>query len=93
MLDGLEDVKGVMHHQGLSYVPEVIRTELISRHHDESTSASIQLKNSLPGNPKETCNCRYRYLPIAEMTRTRLPMSSDWKDTSHDLGGIAYVYR
>ena len=45
MLDGLEDVKGVVHHQSLSYVPEVIRTELISRHHDEGTSASKRLEN------------------------------------------------
>ena len=29
-LDGGEDVKGVVHHQGLSYVPEIIRTELTS---------------------------------------------------------------
>ena len=28
MLDGWEDVKGVVHHQGLSYVPEIIKTEL-----------------------------------------------------------------
>ena len=28
------NVDGVLHHQGLSFVPEVIRTELISRHHD-----------------------------------------------------------
>ncbi len=29
-----EDADGVLHHQGLLYVLEVIRTELISRHHD-----------------------------------------------------------
>ena len=105
--DGWEDVKGVVHHQGLSYVPEVIRTELISRHHDEGTSASIQLKNSLPGNLRETCSCRYRFdnesqlgwdclcLPIGQQVTTwaGLPMSTDWKDTSHDLGGIAYIYQ
>ena len=28
MLDGWEDVEGVVHHQGLSYVPEIIRTKL-----------------------------------------------------------------
>ena len=39
MLDGWEDVKGVMHHQGLSYVPEIIRMELTSRHYDEATLA------------------------------------------------------
>ena len=28
--DGWEDIDGVLHHQGLPFVPEVIRTELIS---------------------------------------------------------------
>ena len=28
--DGWEDIDGVLHHQGLLFVPEVIRTELIS---------------------------------------------------------------
>ncbi len=30
-----EDADGVLHHQRLPYVPEVIRTEIISRHHDD----------------------------------------------------------
>ena len=46
-LDGYEDVKGVVHYQGLSYVLEIIRTELISRHHDEGTLASRRRENSL----------------------------------------------
>ena len=29
-----DDIDGVLHHQGLFYVPEIIRTELMSRHHD-----------------------------------------------------------
>lgn len=29
--DSWEDLNGVLHHQGLPYVPEIIRTELISR--------------------------------------------------------------
>ena len=33
--EGGEDVDGVLHHQGLSFVPEIIRIELISRHHDD----------------------------------------------------------
>ena len=33
--EGWEDIDGVFHHQGLSYVPEIIRTELISRHHND----------------------------------------------------------
>ena len=34
--EGWEDIKQVLHYQGLSYVPKVIRSELISRHHDDS---------------------------------------------------------
>ncbi len=30
-----EDIKQVLHYQGLLYVPKVIRSELISRHHDK----------------------------------------------------------
>ena len=36
-------------HQGLSYVLEIIRTELIGRYHDEDTLALRRLENSLPG--------------------------------------------
>ncbi len=32
---GWEDIDWVLHHQGLPYVPKIIRTELISRHHDD----------------------------------------------------------
>ena len=37
MLDSWEDVKRVVHHQGLFYVPEVIWTELTKRYHEKST--------------------------------------------------------
>ena len=30
-----EEVDGVLYHQGLPFVPEAIRTEIISRHHDD----------------------------------------------------------
>ena len=33
--DGWKDIDGVLHHQGLPYVPEIIRTELISSHHND----------------------------------------------------------
>ena len=33
-LNGYEDVDGVLHHQGLPFIPEIIQTELISRHHN-----------------------------------------------------------
>ena len=32
--DSWEDINGILHNQGLPFVPEVIRIELISRHHD-----------------------------------------------------------
>ena len=32
---GWEDIDWVLHHQGLPHVPKIIRTELISRHHDD----------------------------------------------------------
>lgn len=31
-----EDLDEVLHHQGLPYVPKITRSELISRHHDDS---------------------------------------------------------
>ena len=33
--EGWQDIDGVLHHQDQPFVPEVIRTELISRHHDD----------------------------------------------------------
>ena len=33
--EGWEDVEGVLQYQGLPYVPEIIRSEVISRHHDD----------------------------------------------------------
>ena len=33
--EGWEDIKGVLQYGGLPYIPEIIRSELISRHHDD----------------------------------------------------------
>ena len=33
--EGWQDVKGVLQFQGLSYVPEIIRFKVISRHHND----------------------------------------------------------
>ena len=33
--DNWEDIDGVLYHQGLSFVPEAIQTEIISRYHDD----------------------------------------------------------
>ena len=32
--EGWDDIHRVLHHQRLPYVPEIMQTELISRHHD-----------------------------------------------------------
>ena len=42
--DGWEDINGVLHHQSLPYVPEIIRTELISRHHDDPLAGHFDIK-------------------------------------------------
>ena len=41
---GWDDIDGVLHHQGLPYVPEIIRTELISRHHDDPLASHFGIK-------------------------------------------------
>ena len=33
--EGWEDIEGVLQYRGLPYIPEIIRSELISRHHDD----------------------------------------------------------
>ena len=34
--DDWQDINGVLYHQGLSYIPEIIQTEFISKHHNNS---------------------------------------------------------
>ena len=41
-----QDVKSVLHHQGLSYVPKIIRTELISRHHNNSLAGNFGIEKT-----------------------------------------------
>ena len=41
-----EDVKGILHHQGLPFVPEVIQTELISRHHDDPLAGHFGIEKT-----------------------------------------------
>ena len=38
-----ENADGVLNHQGLPYVPEVIRTELISRQHDDPLASHFEI--------------------------------------------------
>ena len=35
LLEGWKDVEGVLQYQGLPYVPEIIRSKVISRHHND----------------------------------------------------------
>ena len=41
-----QDIDGVLHHQGLSYVPEIIRAELISRHHDDPLAGHFGIEKT-----------------------------------------------
>ena len=44
--EGYEEVEGVLHHQGLPFVPEAIRTELISRHHDDPLAGHFGIEKT-----------------------------------------------
>ena len=41
-----QDIKGVLHHQGLPYVPEIIRTKLISRYHDDPLAGHFGIEKT-----------------------------------------------
>ena len=41
---GWDNINEVLHHQGLPYVPEIIRTELISRHHNDPLVGHFGIK-------------------------------------------------
>ena len=44
--DGYQDIDGVLHHQGLPFVPEAIRMELISRHHDDPLAGHFGIEKT-----------------------------------------------
>ena len=44
--EGYEEVDGVLHHQGLPFVPEAIRIELISRHHDDPLAGHFGIEKT-----------------------------------------------
>ena len=44
--DGYRDIDGVLHHQGLPFVSETIRTELISRHHDNPLAGHFGIEKT-----------------------------------------------
>ena len=39
-----EDSDEILHYQGLPYILEIIRTEFISRHHDDSLAGHFGIK-------------------------------------------------
>ena len=41
-----QDIDGVLHHKGLAYVPEIIRTELISRHYNNPLAGHYGIKKT-----------------------------------------------
>ena len=41
-----EDFNRILHHQGLPYIPEIIRTELISRHHDDPLAGHFGIEKT-----------------------------------------------
>ncbi len=42
--EGWKDIEQVFHYQGLLYVPKIIRSELISRHHDDPLAGHFGIK-------------------------------------------------
>ena len=43
---GWKDIDGVLHHQNLPYVPEIIRTKLISKHHNNPLAGHFGIKKT-----------------------------------------------
>ena len=44
--DGYKEIDEVLHHQGLPFVPEIIWTELISRHHDNLLAGHFDINKT-----------------------------------------------
>ncbi len=44
--EGWEDIEQVLHYQGLPYLPKVIRSELISRHHDNPLAGHFGIEKT-----------------------------------------------
>ena len=43
---GWEDINGVLHHQSLPYVPEIIQIELISRYHNNPLAGHFDIEKT-----------------------------------------------
>ena len=43
---GWQNINGVLHHQGFPYIPEIIWTEFISRHHDNPQAGHFRIEKT-----------------------------------------------
>lgn len=43
MIDGLKKIKKVLHLKSLLYLPEIIRNEIISQHHDNQLASYFRI--------------------------------------------------
>ena len=41
-----DNINKVLHYQGLSYIPEIIRTEIISRYHNDPLAGHFSIKKT-----------------------------------------------
>ncbi len=46
LLEGWEDIKQTLYYQSLPYVPKVIRSELISKHHNDPLTAHFGIEKT-----------------------------------------------
>ena len=44
--EGWNNIDGVLYHQGLPYVPEIIQTELISRYHNDPLAGHFAIEKT-----------------------------------------------
>ena len=55
--NGYKEVDGILHHQGLSFIPEAIQTKLISWHHDNPLAGHFDINKT-----KELVGQKYYWL-------------------------------
>ena len=43
---GWESIDGVLHHDSRPYLPEIIKTEIINRHHDDPLAGNFRVEKT-----------------------------------------------